>query len=345
MRALITRTRARRQLGRPAAHQCRGAACSPSRRGSPSASQRSRCCSSAGISMRRHAERVEAERARRRGQLALERVEIDRAGPRSWHHRAQYNEPMALPTALYSAAQVRALDAYAIEPARHPRLHADEAGRRGGAALPAHALADGASHRHRLRQRQQRRRRLRAGALRAGRGSHRLGAGRQRTRTARGRCAPGLRRTTARAAAQVPRLRRDAARGRRGHRRCAARYRAVRARCAPELLEAHPRHQRQRQAGVRARCALGARRATPAWRCGEAVRADGTVTFVGLKTGLFVGDGPEFAGTVFFDDLELAPAADGAVRAAPERIVEAEIQRGAAAPARARPTRATSGAC
>src|SRR5207302_1091106 len=29
---------------------------------------------------------------------------------------------------------------------------------------------------------------------------------------------------------------------------------------------------------------------------GEAVRADATVTFVGLKTGLLVGDGPEFAG-------------------------------------------------
>ena len=38
---------------------------------------------------------------------------------------------------------------------------------------------------------------------------------------------------------------------------------------------------------------------------GESVRADCTVTFVGLKTGLFIGDGPEFAGTVFFDDLEI----------------------------------------
>src|SRR5205823_3677179 len=34
---------------------------------------------------------------------------------------------------------------------------------------------------------------------------------------------------------------------------------------------------------------------------GEAVRADATVTFVGLKTGLLVGEGPEFAGTVFLD--------------------------------------------
>jgi len=38
---------------------------------------------------------------------------------------------------------------------------------------------------------------------------------------------------------------------------------------------------------------------------GATVRADCTVTFVGLKTGLFIGDGPEFSGTVFFDDLEI----------------------------------------
>jgi len=64
---------------------------------------------------------------------------------------------------------------------------------------------------------------------------------------------------------------------------------------------------------------------------GEAVRADATVTFVGLKTGLLVGDGPEFAGTVFFDDLELAPGPS-----APRltRIIEAEIL--AALPRRAR---------
>jgi NAD(P)H-hydrate epimerase len=38
---------------------------------------------------------------------------------------------------------------------------------------------------------------------------------------------------------------------------------------------------------------------------GEAVRADSTVTFVGLKTGLFLGEGPERAGGIFFDDLEV----------------------------------------
>jgi ADP-dependent NAD(P)H-hydrate dehydratase / NAD(P)H-hydrate epimerase len=38
---------------------------------------------------------------------------------------------------------------------------------------------------------------------------------------------------------------------------------------------------------------------------GEAVRADSTVTFVGLKTGLFLGEGPERTGRLFFDDLEI----------------------------------------
>ena len=57
----------------------------------------------------------------------------------------------------------------------------------------------------------------------------------------------------------------------------------------------------------------------------EAVRAEATVTFVGLKTGLFVGDGPEFAGTVFFDDLELGGAPGPQLLPRLTRIVEAEI--------------------
>ncbi len=65
---------------------------------------------------------------------------------------------------------------------------------------------------------------------------------------------------------------------------------------------------------------------------GEAVRADCTVTFVGLKTGLLVGDGPEYTGTVFFDDLEIEPPEDLAPRLT--RIIESEIR--AALPRRAR---------
>ncbi len=59
---------------------------------------------------------------------------------------------------------------------------------------------------------------------------------------------------------------------------------------------------------------------------GETVRADCTVTFVGLKTGLFTGDGPEFAGTVSFDDLELSPPDAVTFKPRLERIVDAEIQ-------------------
>ena len=65
---------------------------------------------------------------------------------------------------------------------------------------------------------------------------------------------------------------------------------------------------------------------------GEAIRAEATVTFGALKTGLFLGDGPEFAGTVFFDDLELAT--EPAQQPRLTRIVEAEIH--AALPRRPR---------
>jgi len=57
---------------------------------------------------------------------------------------------------------------------------------------------------------------------------------------------------------------------------------------------------------------------------GETVRADSTVTFVGLKTGLLVGEGPEYTGTVFFDDLELTPP-PGEFVPRLTRIVESEI--------------------
>jgi hydroxyethylthiazole kinase-like uncharacterized protein yjeF len=58
---------------------------------------------------------------------------------------------------------------------------------------------------------------------------------------------------------------------------------------------------------------------------GEAVRAECTVTFVALKTGLLVGEGPEYAGSVFFDDLEIIPPAGEFVPRL-TRIVESEIQ-------------------
>lgn len=67
---------------------------------------------------------------------------------------------------------------------------------------------------------------------------------------------------------------------------------------------------------------------------GDTVHADCTVTFVGLKTGLFIGDGPAFAGTVFFDDLEISPRDAGAAPPRIERILDSAIHH--ALPRRAR---------
>jgi ADP-dependent NAD(P)H-hydrate dehydratase / NAD(P)H-hydrate epimerase len=67
---------------------------------------------------------------------------------------------------------------------------------------------------------------------------------------------------------------------------------------------------------------------------GETVRADVTITFVGLKTGLFVGDGPEYTGAVVFDDLEVAAPLTPQFAPRLTRIVEAEIHQ--ALPRRAR---------
>jgi NAD(P)H-hydrate epimerase len=58
------------------------------------------------------------------------------------------------------------------------------------------------------------------------------------------------------------------------------------------------------------------------------------VTFAGLKTGLFVGDGPGFSGSIFFDDLELTATQPVDFTPALTRIVESEIH--AALPRRAR---------
>jgi ADP-dependent NAD(P)H-hydrate dehydratase / NAD(P)H-hydrate epimerase len=58
---------------------------------------------------------------------------------------------------------------------------------------------------------------------------------------------------------------------------------------------------------------------------GDAVRADCTVCFVGLKTGLVIGDGPEFAGTLYFDDLEVTPPASAEFAPRLERIMDAEV--------------------
>ncbi len=58
---------------------------------------------------------------------------------------------------------------------------------------------------------------------------------------------------------------------------------------------------------------------------GCAVRADCTLTFVGLKTGLFLGDGPEYCGSLVFDDLGVTPPSREVVAPRLTRILEAEL--------------------
>jgi NAD(P)H-hydrate epimerase len=58
---------------------------------------------------------------------------------------------------------------------------------------------------------------------------------------------------------------------------------------------------------------------------GATVRADCTISFVALKTGLFLGEGPEYAGRLQFDDLGVTPPQDGRFIAVLERLGEGEI--------------------
>jgi NAD(P)H-hydrate epimerase len=58
---------------------------------------------------------------------------------------------------------------------------------------------------------------------------------------------------------------------------------------------------------------------------GATVRADCTISFVALKTGLFLGAGPERAGRLQFDDLGVTPPEDGRFTAVLERLGEGEI--------------------
>jgi NAD(P)H-hydrate epimerase len=58
---------------------------------------------------------------------------------------------------------------------------------------------------------------------------------------------------------------------------------------------------------------------------GAAVQADCTISFIALKTGLFLGAGPELAGRLVFDDLEVSPPDEPRFRPLLERLVEADI--------------------
>jgi ADP-dependent NAD(P)H-hydrate dehydratase / NAD(P)H-hydrate epimerase len=60
---------------------------------------------------------------------------------------------------------------------------------------------------------------------------------------------------------------------------------------------------------------------------GDAVRADTTITFVAPKVGLFLGNGPDYAGRVLCDALELPPPSGAGSEPVMERIDEAELAR------------------
>ena len=60
---------------------------------------------------------------------------------------------------------------------------------------------------------------------------------------------------------------------------------------------------------------------------GAAVSADCTISFVALKTGLFLGAAPDHVGRLIFDDLELSPPDELRFRPLLQRLSEGEIAR------------------
>ena len=60
---------------------------------------------------------------------------------------------------------------------------------------------------------------------------------------------------------------------------------------------------------------------------GAAVNADCTISFVALKTGLFLGAGPDHVGRLIFDDLEVSAPQEPRFHPLLERLSESEISR------------------
>jgi NAD(P)H-hydrate epimerase len=60
---------------------------------------------------------------------------------------------------------------------------------------------------------------------------------------------------------------------------------------------------------------------------GAAIVAERTITFIGLKLGSYVGEGPDCTGTLHFEDLEVPASAASAVPWVAERIDEAVLAR------------------
>lgn len=271
------------------------------------------------------AERAEAQRACAGHECALCGVQIRYFlhGSEA-RHRCQYNRPMALPTVLYSTAQVRALDAHAIQTLGIPGYTLMK--RAGEAALRYLRTRWPTAHRI---------------VIVCG-GGNNAGDGYVLARFAQ---AAGLT-VSVLAAVATEKLRGDARQACEDFKASEGQLRPF----SPELLrdgevivdallgtglKGAARQDLQQvisqiNAAVRPVFAvdvpsgLDSDTGVP---LGETVRADCTVTFAGLKTGLFIGDGPEFAGTVFFDDLEISAPQSAGFEPRLERIMEAEVLR------------------
>jgi len=61
---------------------------------------------------------------------------------------------------------------------------------------------------------------------------------------------------------------------------------------------------------------------------GCAVRAAGTVTFVGLKRGMYTADGPDYCGHISFDDLRVPPQASAEISRKAGRLLNEDVLAG-----------------
>ena len=222
-----------------------------------------------------------------------------------------------LPDTLYRAQELRAPRSGRHCALRHSRNHPHGARRRRRAASSAPVLARCAPRRRALRSRQQRRRRF----------SPRTARGRTRTRgDPRNGRFPGA--SARRCARGRPALQGG------GHRAGSGaggslsfRRGGGRNSLAPDSTgrwEAPLRAQSSGSTGAGVPfCAstyLRVCRAIPEPGLGVAVRAASTITFIGLKQGLFTGEGPDIAGRVAFDDLQVPEAAYAAAVPSARRI-------------------------
>ena len=243
---------------------------------------------------------------------------------------------------LDSRGQVRSLDRTAIERFRHSRLRADDAARaRRPSPLPTTALARCPALARALRRRQQRGRRLCDCPARARRRTGRRVCALSEPAQLAGDAATAWQDFAANRVAPGALRRPPAARG------------GPRGRCPARHWPRAARHGRATANAIDAVNAAGADPSSrwmflpgldgptglPPWEL--AVRADATVTFVGRKLGLYLGDGPDFSGPRRVLRTSASRRQSWTAPVSPARPVcgfsRGQDLPGAAAPARSRP--------